>query len=129
MIEMDDFKNKIVYHLKTFSSEKKPLSSRYFYEQLGIDDAITMRDFQRMLADTIAEIIADQYIHKDYVVCSCNEGYFIPKTEEGFLKGRNYLITKIDEVQQRIRFIDTMRIKKVYKRSDTSADIFSNSEI
>lgn len=134
MLHKDTFKEKIVFHLKNFSNENKPLNSEYFYKELiealdGITDINDRQDrkrsFQRLLASAIQEIITDQLTYKQFVVCSCNEGYYIPKTEAGFIKGRGYLISKIDEVQQRIRFIDEMRKKHVYGDISVPDDMFS----
>lgn len=125
MIDRNDLKIKVVYHLKNFSSDKKALSSKYFHDQLAVQDLISLREFQRLLADIISEINIDQMTYEEFVVCSCNDGYFIPRTEEGYLKGRNYLESKIDEVQQRIRWIDQMRLKLIYGKSRIGADLFS----
>ncbi len=117
-------KEKIIFHLRNFSNEKKPLSARYFYDQLG-DEGESLRDFQRKLASIISEIIIDQMTYKNIAICSCNDGYFIPKTEEGYLRGIYYLHSKIDEVQQRIRFLDEMRRSSVNKELASQPDIFS----
>lgn len=123
-LNKDELKEKVFFHLINFSSEKKPLSSEYFYKNLCSADEISFKPFQRILADVVGQIIVDQMTYQDYAVCSCNEGYFIPRTEEGFQIGKRYLASKIDEVQQRIRFIDQMRLKKVYG-TNANADIFS----
>jgi hypothetical protein len=133
MLTKDKFKEQIVYHLRNFSSEDKPLGSEYFFDRLEgyngnkPDEKKTkLRDFQRQLAERVQEIIKDQMTYKEFVICSCNEGYYIPKTEEGYLKGRRYLYSKIDEVHQRIKFIDEMRVKKVYQAAgNQTEDIFS----
>ena len=118
-------KTNILYHLKTYSNENKPLSAKYFYDEYAGPNE-SLRDFQRRLAYLINEIIEDQQVYKEFVICSCNDGYYIPKSEEGYLKGINYLKSKIDEVYQRIKFIDEMRIKFVYKNKvDQTDDIFS----
>lgn len=133
-------KNKVVFHLKNFSSEDKPISSEEFFKKLGEyrtyqyyaennlkEKAFAVwKDFQRELAKVINEIIVDQMTYKEFVVCSCNEGYFIPKTEDGYLKGKKYLQSKIADPLRRIAFIDEMRVKSVYgDKSQTQADIFT----
>ncbi len=120
----NSLKGKVYFHLINFSSENKPLGSGYFYDHIADPSIETKRDFQRKLAAVVSEIFEDQKIYKEFVVCSCNEGYFIPKTEQGFLKGKGYLISKIDEVQEKIRFIDEMRLLNIYG-TETAIDFFS----
>lgn len=116
-------KQKIIYHLKTFSNEDRPLGASYFYDEYAEPNE-SLRDFQRNLAKLINEIIRDQMVYREFVICSCNDGYYIPRTEEGYIKGIKYLHSKIDEVLERIRFIEDMRLVYVYG-DNKQDDIFS----
>lgn len=135
----DSLKGKVYFHLINFSSENKPLNSQYFFDRLERvpqDNLLTsdelkvkLKDFQRRLAQVISEINEDQInTYHEFVICSCNEGYFIPKTEQGFFKGRNYLMSKIDEQLARVKYIDKMRLQFIYGKDYTvDTDIFSQT--
>jgi hypothetical protein len=116
-------------HLKTFGKEKW-LSSRYFYENLieRIDFSSNegrkkLEDFQRILANTIGEIIKDQYIYKEFCIVSSEKGYKVATCEEDFETGSTYLFEKIDEPLKRIKFIEGMHKKYLDMKPDEQ-DLF-----
>jgi len=116
-------------HLKTFGRDKW-LSSRYFYENLieWIDFSTPenkekLKDFQRILANTIGEIIRDQYIYKEFCIVSSDKGYKIATCDEDFETGETYLYEKIDEPLKRISFIKDMH-KKFLKVKPEEHDLF-----
>jgi hypothetical protein len=127
--QLKNLKNNVVTHLLTFSKNKW-LSSRYFFENLiervdfsSPEGRKRLEHFQRVLASTIAEIMNDQYIYKEFCVVSSDKGYKIATTNEDYEKGITYLFEKIDEPLKRIKFIESMQ-KKHLKIKPETGDFF-----
>jgi hypothetical protein len=134
MIEKDN----VVYHLKTFSSGKKKLSSLYFFEHYGeyrkyeslreagkdLEAGNMLKNFQRRLNSLVNEIIQDQKTYKQFIILSDTEGYWIPKTEEEYHDGISYLYKKEEALRERRKFIDEIRRINFSKRP-SEIDIFS----
>ena len=138
MFKKDDLKDKVHYHLINYS-KKKWLSSEYFFEalveKLNREDEevykeqlVRFKSFQRELAESIQLIFIDQMTYKQFLVISSNNGYKIATTEEECFYGRNYLLSKIDEPLQRVKFIDSWRLEK-FGGKNKEQDIFSLSEV
>lgn len=134
MLKRDELKEKVIFHLKNFGKTKW-LSSEYFFEALEekfvpddkslfAEQRKRFKAFQRELADVVQEIFVDQMNYNQFLVISSNKGYKIALTEDECMIGRNYLKSKVDEVLERIKFIDTYRVGK-YGGKDKTKDLFA----
>lgn len=125
-------KDNVWYHLLNFSKNRW-LSSDYFFQNLvaPIDKSSPegrkeLEKAQRELAKVIAELICDLRTLKDTKrIVSSGEGYKIANSPEEVLIGKKYLYSKIDEVLQRIKWLEDGYNEMVHPRADKQTqDLF-----
>ncbi len=122
-------KENVMFHLVNFSKTKW-LSSEYFCENLVLpidkttpDGRKLLEKVQRELAIIIGELIADMKTLQDKRrIVSCGEGYKIATTPEEFQIGKKYLFSKVEDVLNRINWIDEGYKEFVHRNSDKKTE-------
>ena len=109
-------KQQILFLILNFSSESKPLDSRFFYSKMNDTDEINdekLKVFQRKLTYSIYEIQEDEY--KNYkagksfnVILSNNNGYYVARSLQEAINGKDFLYDRVKPI-----VIRTNRIKEM----------------
>jgi len=92
-------KETILYELRTFSSDDKPLKSTvHFYPKYKHEDE-SEHNFQRRLTLLMRELQDEEFakslLGKPFVfICTCNDGFYIAKTKKGMSRGIKFYRAK-----------------------------------